>query len=223
MLRVEDKYDLHITDFVALRERVNAVLEKDQFSGECGSGYKISSLYFDDLTDTCYYDTLNGNPVRRKYRIRIYNDSFETIKLEVKSKHYSRISKASCPITIEEYQKLINGETIEWGKTREDPRSVFNEAILTLGLRPVVIVTYEREAFVAEGNTRITFDTNVRCCDQIECFGQAGTSYDILDNGHILEVKYDEFIPDHLLQLLEHDSMQRIAYSKYGLCRERYI
>lgn len=224
LYRVEDKYDLPMNDFVALKERVGAVLPGDEFSSGKEGCYKISSLYFDDLNNNCYNDTVAGNPVRKKYRIRIYNDSFETIKLEVKFKKYNRISKTSCLISFDEYQSLVNGETIEWGKTREDPRIRFNEAILTRGLRPAVIVTYERSAFVAEqGNTRITFDSGVRCCNQFECFGQPDAVYDILDAGRILEVKYDEFIPDHILQLLEQDSMQRVAFSKYCLCRERYI
>ena len=37
----------------------------------------------------------------------------------------------------------------------------------------------------------------------------------------MLEVKYDEFIPGFLLQLLELGNMQQSAYSKYQLCRER--
>ena len=37
----------------------------------------------------------------------------------------------------------------------------------------------------------------------------------------MLEVKYDEFIPDFLLQLLELGELQQSAYSKYQMCRER--
>lgn len=212
------------TDFTALKERISAVLPADSYSTYREKGYKISSLYFDDIYNTCYNDTVAGNPLRRKYRIRIYNDSLDTIKLEVKTKHYNRISKTSCLISVDEYKKLINGDMIGWGHSCEDPRSMFNEAICTRGLRPVVIVSYERKAFVVEdGNTRITFDQGVRCTDRTECFGSADTVYDILDNGHILEVKYDEFVPDHLLQLMEQDSMLRVSYSKYCNCRECYI
>ena len=46
--------------------------------------YVISSLYFDDLRDSMLADTLDGIDARDKYRIRIYNNSFEIIKLEVK-------------------------------------------------------------------------------------------------------------------------------------------
>ena len=36
-----------------------------------------------------------------------------------------------------------------------------------------------------------------------------------------MEVKYDAFMPDFLVQLLELGSMRQSAYSKYQLCRER--
>ncbi len=220
MLRVEDKYIIPKADFYELRERISSIIPTDHFS--VNGGYKISSLYFDDLYDSNYLETVAGNPVRKKYRIRLYNDSFETIKLEVKTKLYSRISKESCSITRDEFNRLLSGETVEWGDTRTHPKTQFNEAILTRGLRPRVIVTYEREAFICEdGNTRITFDCNVRASDQIELFGQPNVIYDrLVDGDYVLEVKYDEFIPDYLLQVLEQNSMWQTSFSKYCCCRE---
>ena len=65
LYRVEDKYDLPMNDFIALKERVGAVMPVDGFSSGKEGGYKISSLYFDDLNNTCYNDTVAGNPVRK--------------------------------------------------------------------------------------------------------------------------------------------------------------
>lgn len=225
MFRVEDKYIIPKNDFFELRERLSAVLPKDSNSLSDPNGYKISSLYFDDLSDSDYFDTLDGNPYRKKHRIRIYNDSLSTIKLEVKMKQYNRIAKSSISISRDEMECLIAGQTITWGKTRDDPRSVFNELILSQGLRPRVIVTYEREAFLySSGNTRITFDHSVRASNLIELFGNPLLIHDSLPgDDYVLEVKYDEFIPDFILQLLEIDSMEQTAYSKYQFCREIYM
>lgn len=224
MLRVEDKYILPYSDYFELRKRVAAVLPKDYYSAQCADGYKISSLYFDDLYDSNYHETVAGNPVRRKFRIRVYNDSFDTIKLEVKTKIYNRIDKDSCLISYDEYLRLLAGDIIEWGNNRKDPRTVFNEAICTRGLRPKVIVTYERDAFLVEsGNTRITFDHGIRASNNLEGFGKKGLAYDMLEDDYILEVKYDEFIPDYLLQILEQNSLLQSSFSKYCNCRERYL
>ena len=70
MFRVEDKYTMPNSDFLLLKNRIKNILPIDN-----NHQYKISSLYFDDLYDTDLMDTINGNPSRKKMRIRIYDDS----------------------------------------------------------------------------------------------------------------------------------------------------
>ena len=221
MYRVEDKYNCSETELYMLQKRMEAVLRPD--SNEGGPhGYSIVSLYFDDLRDSCLQDTVDGVNRRNKYRIRIYNDSLDVIKLEVKTKQDNRIRKRSKTISQTEMEKLMYGECIADGASMEDPATLFNLAIKSEGLRPKVIVAYERKAYVYEpGNVRITFDRNVRASGRIEDFGKKNISYDFLrEYDKVLEVKYDEFIPDYLLQLLETGNLQQSAYSKYQLCRE---
>ena len=223
MYRVEDKYCCSPTELLALQNRIGAVLRPD--ANENGpDGYSIISLYFDDLTDSCYQDTLDGHEVRDKYRIRIYNNSLEKIRLEVKQKKDSRIRKRSKSISREQMYMLMDGQCIANEASADDPATLFNIAIRTRGLRPKVIVAYERKAYVFEpGNSRITFDRNIRASNRIEHFGEKNIVYDLLrEQDAVLEVKYDEFIPGFLLQLLELGNMQQSAFSKYQLCREIY-
>lgn len=222
MYRVEDKYCLPWQDYYALKERIASVLEPDPNAGPEGQ-YTISSLYFDDVQDADYHETVAGNPIRRKHRIRIYNNSFSSIKLEVKTKKYQRISKVSSEITLEDMRGLMRGDRIDWGTYADDARSLFNLGIAARHLTPRVIITYERSAYLYEpGNTRITFDRNVRASADVERFGDSDIVYDPLEEDYVLEVKYDEFIPDFLLQILESNVMQQISYSKYARCREIY-
>lgn len=224
MYRVEDKYICSTIELYMLQQRIGSVLKADSNESH-PQGYSIISLYFDDMQDTCLWDTLDGVEFRDKYRIRIYNNSLDTIKLEVKSKKDSRILKKSKTITKEQMNRLIRGECIEDSLSMDDPATLFNLAINTRGLRPKVIVAYERKAYIYEpGNTRITFDRNVRASDRVYDFGQKSITYDILrEYPDVLEVKYDEFIPDFVLQLLELGNMQQTAYSKYQRCREVYL
>lgn len=221
MYRVEDKYNCTATDLITLQSRIGAVLRPDENEGG-NEGYSITSLYFDDFRDSCLRDTEDGVNRRNKYRIRIYNNALNVIKLEVKSKRDNRILKRSKSISIAEMKRLMNGECIEDDASEKDPATLFNLAIKTQGLRPRVIVSYERKAYVYEpGNVRITFDRNIRAGGRVEEFGQKNISYEFLrEYDKVLEVKYDEFIPDFLLQLLELGNMQQTAYSKYQLCRE---
>jgi hypothetical protein len=218
MYRVEDKYIMSDLDFLLLENKVKELMPLDN-----NREYKISSLYFDDYYDTDLNDTISGNPNRKKMRIRIYDDNFETIKLEVKYKSYSRVDKKSCNITKDEMFSLINGNPIKWGN-KDSPRNLFNEKILSSMLRPKVIVTYERSAYLYKfGNTRITFDKNVRSSRNIEMFGDKNLYYDDIEDNKILEVKYDEFIPDFVSLVLSSDSIRQISFSKYRLCRENYL
>lgn len=223
MYRVEDKYICSDTELYMLKARISTVLRADdnQFTD---NGYSIISVYFDDLFDSHLQDTIDGNSLREKYRIRIYNNSFDTIKLEVKSKRYNRVLKKSKNITYQQMQKLLLGKQIDDSGSSDDPAVLFNIAIQERGLRPKVIVAYERKAYVFDaGNVRITFDRNVRSSNRIEDFGNPNTVYDpIKEFSSVLEVKYDEFLPGFIAQLLEPGNMQQTSYSKYRLCRENY-
>ncbi len=223
MYRVEDKFCCNAAELYYLQERLSYVLPSDSHESDA-QGYKVSSLYFDDLNDSCLMDTVEGYRIRRKYRIRIYNDSLDSIKLEVKEKLGNRIYKMSKNITRKEMEKLICGECIESSDAQDDPATLFNLAVTTTGLCPKVIVTYERKAFVfGPGNVRITLDRNIRGSKDILRFGDKEMEYDFIrERDAVLEVKYDEFMPHFILQLLELGNMQQTAYSKYQLCRELY-
>ena len=222
MYRVEDKYIISDDRLWILEQHIAMLLPIDSLSNE--DGYKISSLYFDDITDSMLTDTLDGNPFRDKYRIRIYNDSFSTIKLEVKRKKYNRVIKISSEITVDELQTLMLGNTIPDKNDFNDARTLFNLAIKAKGLMPKIIVTYDRKAYVCEsGNVRITFDRNLRASNQCELFGKHNICYDFSeDSRSVLEVKYDEFIPRFIMQVLETGNMFQTSNSKYGICREIY-
>ncbi len=223
MYRVEDKYCCTALDMYQLQQRIDAVLQADSNESSI-NGYQVISLYFDDLTDSCLNAVREGSYSRLKYRIRIYNDSLDRISLEVKEKQGSRIYKKTRCITEKEMQQLICGQCIPASSSLEDPAFMFNLAIQTKSLRPKVIVAYERKAYIyASGNVRITFDRNIRASSQIASFGSKKISYDpMYGQDTVLEIKYDEFLPEFILQLLEQNSLQQTAFSKYRFCRERY-
>ena len=223
MYRVEDKYICAAQEMYQLQKRLETVLRAD-CNESTQEGYQVISLYFDDLADSCLDATREGSDQRLKYRIRIYNNSLSRINLEVKEKQGSRVYKRVRPITEMEMRMLMCGRCISSSSSMEDPAFLFNLAIQTRALRPKVIVAYERKAYVyAPGNVRITFDRNIRAGRQTIEFASGKISYDSLyGQDAVLEIKYDEFLPEFILQLLEQSSLLQTAYSKYRLCRERY-
>ena len=71
------------------------------------------------------------------------------------------------------------------------------------------------------GNTRITFDRNIRSSNAVQSFLEREIpGRPILPAGkQILEVKYDEFLPDYLYRNLQLSHLRQTAFSKYYLCR----
>ena len=223
MYRVEDKYICNKSELALLQSRLGTVLMPDD-NQQSDTGYTVSSVYFDDLFDSHLRDNVDGVSQREKYRIRIYNNSLDMIKLEIKHKHYNRIMKQSCQITEDQLKALLSGNCIDSeNMSMDNPIVLFNLAIKTRGLRPKVIVEYDRKAYVfSSGNVRITLDRNLRAGTQIENFGKKGIVLNqIKEMQNVLEIKYDEFLPGFIAQLLEIGNMNQTSYSKYRLCRER--
>ena len=93
-------------------------------------------------------------------------------------------------------------------------------------LRPVQIVQYERVAMVEKvGHVRITFDRNIEGSSEVSRFFQ-NNIHGILafESGiHILEVKYDELLPDSIRRVLREVELRRTSYSKYYYTRRNQV
>lgn len=223
MYRVEDKYICGERDLLLLQGKLGIVLKSDN-NQKSDVGYTVTSVYFDDFLDSHLRETIEGVSQRQKYRIRIYNHSLDVIKLEIKYKRYNRVMKKSCLISEEQMKMLLAGKCIEIEEPSADhPIVLFNLAIRSRGLRPKVIVEYDRKAYVfPSGNVRITLDRNLRAGAQIDNWGKTGIVLNqVKEMPNVLEVKYDEFLPGFIAQLLESGNMNQSSYSKYRLCRKR--
>ena len=90
-------------------------------------------------------------------------------------------------------------------------------------MAPKVLIVYDRTAFVDPvGNVRITFDRNIRATRAWQSFlEEACPGYvSVLPKGmHLLEVKYDELLPDYLKNALELNRLTQTSFSKYYLGR----
>ena len=89
------------------------------------------------------------------------------------------------------------------------------------GLRPAVVVDYERIPLVFPGgDVRITFDEHVRTSLFAgDLFARDLPSYEVMPEGKlILEVKFTEYLPEIIRDLLPTEEGSVIAASKYVLC-----
>lgn len=218
--RVENKYLVSETDILLISARLSSLMDTDR--NQRGNSYEIRSLYFDDIFDSCLDENDAGVDARRKYRIRSYGPDFNFIRLEIKEKLNGYTRKYSCPLSMHEYESILDGGSeLTFGDKKP-----LNELLLKMRcslMQPKAIIKYERSAFVhPTGNVRITFDRNIcasRACDEL--FSQhLPLAVPLLPRGmHILEVKYDELLPDVIAQQLEIGKLQKTAFSKYYLGR----
>ena len=95
--RYEFKYLLDADLRVQVEHEIANFMRYDGFAHpELDNAYIVRSLYFDDDARTHYYEKIDGQLDRRKYRIRTYAKSFEAdvpIFLELKGRYNQRVYK----------------------------------------------------------------------------------------------------------------------------------
>ena len=204
---------------ITIRQRLIAVARQDSHAVD--GKYKIRSLYFDNMTDKVLREKLDGIGRREKFRIRYYNDNTGLIHLEKKSKINGLCNKKSTVLSIQEAQYIVEGQT-QWMKMKED--ALIQELYLKMtmqGLRPKTIVDYIREPYVYEpGNVRITLDYDIRT--GIQCIDFLNSDCLMIpagDSGIIMEVKWDEFLPSIIRDMVQLSGRRVTAFSKYAACR----
>lgn len=222
-LRHELKYYIHPHEYMILRGRVSSLLKLDKHS--VGSeGYLIRSLYFDGVHDQALYDKSAGIFSREKYRIRTYNGSDGMIRLERKSKYGDYVCKESAKLSRDEYDRILTGDVSFMAGSTDALLIDFYHAVAYRGFRPKVIVEYVREAYLYEaGDVRVTFDKKLSAAVTTTDLFDADrlvAPETILDERTIMEIKYNDFFPETVRQLVQPAAHQRSAISKYLLCRE---
>lgn len=219
-LRHEYKIFIDHFDYVTIRSKLKALIPQDPHVGQTGE-YKIRSLYFDNADDKALWEKLSGINMREKFRIRCYNDNYDFMKLEKKTKINGLCSKVSEIVTKDEVKRIICGD-VKW--MLDSNRPLLSELYVkmkTEQLRPKTIVDYTREPFVYKaGNIRITIDkdikTSVRNIDMLDPNVPMVTAE---GNIMILEVKYDNYIPAFISEILNIDTRQTSSFSKYVVSR----
>ncbi len=217
--RHEWKHQISYSDMLNLRQRLKLIMYSDE--NAINGKYFIRSLYFDTPTDSALREKVDGVSRREKFRIRYYNHDTSLIHLEKKSKLAGLGNKQSAPLTAQQAQKIVDGD-MDWMLCSEHGliRELYSKMQTQL-LRPKTIVDYTREPFVyAPGNVRVTIDYDIRtglgCTDFLnpDC-----PTVPAGDSPIILEVKWDEFLPDIIRSAIQLDGRRVSAFSKYAQCR----
>ena len=217
--RHEWKHVLNTGDLLILRQRLRAVMESDPHAID--GKYHIRSLYFDNLDDKALREKIDGVNMREKFRIRLYNCDSSVIHLEKKSKRNGLGTKYSAVLTAEQAQKIVDGD-IDWMLRSDHP--LIQELYCKMryqGMRPKTIVDYTREPFIFRpGNVRVTLDYDIRtglgCTDFLN---PDAVTIPAGDAPILIEVKWDEFLPSIIRDLVSIPDRRVGSFSKYAQCR----
>lgn len=217
--RHEIKHEISNPDMLILRQRLRAVMTPDSHAKD--GRYEIRSLYFDNLDDKALREKLDGVSIREKYRIRLYNNDPSIIHLERKFKHGGLGYKESTLLTQEQARQIAGGEIRWMADSTDEVLLGFYIRLRNEGLAAKVIVDYTREPFVfGPGNVRVTLDYNIRTALRCTDFlNPHCATIPVPGSPCILEVKWDNYLPDVIRDMVQLGDRHSTAYSKYAACR----
>ncbi|MCA8921849.1 MAG: polyphosphate polymerase domain-containing protein [Planctomycetes bacterium] len=194
--------------------------------------YRVSSLYFDTADLLAYWEKVDGERVRKKFRLRYYSVSeglrdnlVQGAFMEIKHRINNTVFKERLELSDEGASAILADPSELRHLERHlapggDPDRVTIETVLRAanqpGFHPVTVITYLREAWIGkvDPTLRLTFDS---LCEAYlpEAFAQVGEpgGVAILDPTRtIMEVKFDDAIPRWI----------RDAVGRFGLALDRF-
>ncbi len=226
--RKEFKYFVPSDQWDYLRERILAHMTHDPFCANLEqTRYTVRSIYFDTPNLLFYYEKVDGQKLRKKLRVRVYNELTEDAPafLEIKRRIDDTIVKDRASVPFKETLKLTNGAQLNLLREGEAAygdkvvRDRFVYLVKRLQLEPKVLITYEREAFFDPENPdlRVTFDYNVRSyySPALEDIFRENDLRTFTDPCFILEVKFSLAIPLWLRMVLRDFRLHLQSISKY--------
>ena len=137
--------------------------------------------------------------------------------MERKEKNGSLTRKTGQTISAADAKALTGGQIRELTGLSEE----LQRRCLLEGFRPRCLVDYDRTPFVChDGNTRITLDENLRTRPfDTELLASNQAMIPVLSPDQvILEVKFDDFLPGYLGDILADIPKAQMSISKYVLC-----
>ena len=227
--RREDKYVIPMSMIGEIRQSILPYAIPDNHRAlQVSNVYEIRSIYFDNMDLKDYYEKHAGLQMRKKLRMRGYNDYHDgdEVFLEIKWKNNLFISKDRIPIKFSDVRALLAGGDLDtyfpYRKDFPQARQKASKFLFYLKRSsrvPVNLVTYTREAFIGKFNhsDRITFDQNIRSMmyPGLEDLYENARLKTFLDREFVLEYKSENQVPNWFKHVIRKYNLRKQAYSKY--------
>ena len=250
--RVEDKYIVPKEYYIEVKAEVRKHM-KPHFPDPSTTYTINRSIYFDSPDLTFLRQHLSGVPDRRKIRIRAYAPNgqwSDEAFIEVKYKDDGISKKNRVRIGPNGFESLYNksiipldDELAEYNSDM-DKDDIFTKAKLINYLlvinkcKPVVDILYKRYAYQDGDDFRVTIDQDIKVkpivipkisviqdiknqdlWDEFQKCGAKFTNYD----DFILEVKYQDQVPDWIENMCDQLHLETEPFSKYVFAMYKVI
>ncbi len=233
-LRYERKYLVPIESMVALRRRLAPFVYADRNGRINKHGihqYTVRSIYMDSHDMECYSQKESGIKLRRKLRIRGYNQQHAGSKVvfEIKRKIGGRIKKHRSMVYFKNLPEVLRFGNLEDHIIRSceeeqalDDAKRFFYHLKKKQYAPSNLVAYEREAFHGrmDHGVRITFDKNIRSKvfpEYSELYSDTGLK-PLFDHHFVMEIKYfTDQMPLWARSIVQEYRLRNDAISKYTI------
>ncbi|HID29997.1 MAG TPA: polyphosphate polymerase domain-containing protein [Desulfobacterales bacterium] len=236
MMRLEYKYPVPNALLPRLRAMIAPFVDVDSYAARSGPrGYTVRSIYFDTFALDSYHGKTAGLEMRKKIRIRGYDERKEgsVIFLEIKRKYGMAITKNRAPVLYESVEDLlISGDVERYVLTGEGFPNALEDTkrflfhVYGASLRPTVLVAYEREAYYSkfDRSLRITLDKDIRSSayPSIDALFSEDEIRRSIPQQFVLEVKLRGGIPLWLSSIIGALGLKRRSISKYALCLDAH-
>ena len=185
--------------------------------------YSIASLYLDSASLRLHHETQGGERSRYKLRIRTYgDDADDPVFFEIKRRHNAVITKSRTMLSRAQMADFFAGRFDCDALNERDRRCIaeFRGHVLELDARPIVIVRYQRQAYMGafEPGVRVTFDRAIHCArSDVPVVRHGGDGWlPVEDRSVVLELKFRGTMPGWMQELVRRFELRRTSYSKYS-------
>jgi SPX domain protein involved in polyphosphate accumulation len=227
--RYEYKYLIPASVVPAIRAAVRTTSKIDRYSGPDGT-YRIRSLYFDTDHYDLYWANDREQADRFKLRARMYPGNESPVFLEVKRRVFDVILKSRAAVPADRWRDVLTGNESALAALSPSART---NALKFLApyhrhhIRPVLLVEYEREAYISEIDSyaRLTFDRKIVVQEQDKLDLDAlATRWRAIDHRAqtyteepvcVLELKFERRPPRWMTALVQRLDLIRYSFSKY--------
>jgi len=222
--RFEFKYLITFDQLHKIKSFLKRYVELDKYAQQTRSGfYEVISLYFDSPKFYYYQEKVDGVKKRKKIRLRTYRVNGQFIDyafFEIKRKHDAIILKDRFLLSKNEYFDAVQNNLKPINNDDKNKNNIVEEYLWEKNQRlisPKVLVAYSREPYLGKFNKnfRVTFDYHIKSKAGASLYEYNSDLDNVLDEGAIMEIKFNGRLPHYIQKIIDKYDLQRIAYSKY--------